>query len=45
MRLFDLLNDPLEAQPLPADHKMAIELEQYLRSHINQSGTVPWQRQ
>lgn len=45
MRLFDLLNDPLESQPLPADHEKAIELEKYLRSHINQSGTVPWQRQ
>jgi len=45
MRLYDLAADPLEASPLPEDHPAYKELFTALRNHINDTGTVPWQRE
>ncbi len=44
MKLYDLAADPLEQSPLPEDHPAYKELFTALRNHINDTGTVPWQR-
>ncbi len=44
MQLYDLAADPLEQSPLPSEHPMYRQLFQSLSDHINDTGTVPWQR-
>ncbi len=45
MKLYDLAADPGETKPLPDDHPAFQELFRALQQHINQTGTVPWQRE
>ena len=42
--LYNLANDPQETTPLPHDHPKYKELFEALRSHINDAGRIPWQR-
>jgi len=42
--LYNLDDDPLEAAPLPDNHPMRGTLFGALRDHINQAGSIPWQR-
>ena len=44
MALYNLDEDPLEERPIGTDHAMYKRLFQELRGHINDVGTVPWQR-
>jgi arylsulfatase A-like enzyme len=43
LQLFNLENDPLEQQPLPASHAQHRALFNALRDHVNRTGAVPWQ--
>ncbi len=44
LQLFNLKEDPAEQNPLPKNHKMHNKLFTALRSHITESGAVPWQK-
>jgi arylsulfatase A-like enzyme len=44
LKLYNLKDDPLEKNPLPNSHKEYRELFAALQNHVNESGTVPWQR-
>jgi arylsulfatase A-like enzyme len=44
LQLFDMLEDPLETQPLPHDHPAFSQLKNALAQHIRRSGAVPWQK-
>lgn len=44
MQLYNLDEDPGETTPLDRKHPMYKELSKAIRDHINDSGTVPWQR-
>lgn len=44
LQLFDMLEDPLETQPLGHDHPAFNQLRNELTRHIRRSGAIPWQR-
>ena len=44
LKLYNLKDDPLEKNPLPNRHKEYRRLFAALQNHVNESGTVPWQR-
>ena len=44
LELFNLAEDPMEANPLPQNHPKYRELSQALQEHIIHSGHVPWQK-
>jgi len=44
LQLFDMVEDPLETQPLPHDHPAFNQLRNALAQHIRRSGAVPWQK-
>jgi arylsulfatase A-like enzyme len=44
LRLYDLASDPREEMPLPNEHPAFRPLFDALQKHINDTGTVPWQR-
>lgn len=44
LKLYNLNDDPMEANPLPDKHPMRNTLFTALREHINQTGGIPWQR-
>ena len=44
-QLFDLDNDPAENDPLPSTHDMFDRLKTKLREHIQQAGSIPWQKE
>ncbi|MCF6285717.1 MAG: sulfatase-like hydrolase/transferase [Candidatus Hydrogenedentes bacterium] len=43
LQLYNLDDDPMEANPV-AKHPMKKTLNTALREHINQTGSIPWQR-
>jgi len=45
LQLYNLADDPQEKNPLPERGKEYRELFEALQNHVNESGTVPWQRQ
>ena len=45
MQLYDLREDPLEERPLPKSHPAYRPLFEALQNHINDTGTIPWQRE
>lgn len=44
LRLYNLAEDPLEENLLSDGHPMYKKLWDALRQHVNESGTIPWQR-
>lgn len=44
LQLYNLADDPLEERPLPKTHPAYRHLFEALQNHINDTGTVPWQR-
>jgi len=44
LQLFDMVEDPLETQPLERDHPAFNQLRNALTQHIRRSGAIPWQR-
>jgi arylsulfatase A-like enzyme len=45
MQLYNLKDDPQEKEPLGRRHKEYRRLFAALQNHVNESGTVPWQRE
>lgn len=43
MQLVDLAADPLEANPMPAEGRVANQLNRLLMDHIQSAGRLPWQ--
>jgi arylsulfatase A-like enzyme len=44
MQLYNLADDPQEAEPLDKKHPMYNRLSTALRNHIIEAGAVPWQK-
>jgi arylsulfatase A-like enzyme len=44
MQLYNLADDPQEAEPLDRKHPMYNKLFTALRNHISKAGALPWQR-
>lgn len=44
LQLFDMIEDPLETNPLPDDHPAFNQLRNALTQHIRRSGAIPWQK-
>jgi len=44
LQLYNLKDDPEEKIPLGKRHKEYRRLFAALQNHVNESGTVPWQR-
>ena len=45
LELYNLAEDPAEANPIPRTHKMYKILFEALQNHINDAGRIPWQRE
>ena len=44
MQLVNLTEDPKEANPKPANSRIAHELSRVLMDHIQKAGKIPWQK-